>query len=170
MKCKFCDSEAPGSEICKDGMRARDCAYWLDQQEQRTLERTRREDEMQEALKPKLRPLERTDLIVMIDDVREKMVDVILRNSDAVQLCMPALRGKVSTLLLDHDLGYESSNGWEILKWLEHEKLLPNRILIITDNPGAGDVMGRHLLSIGYKYGENPRVFVKEATGDEHVD
>jgi len=57
----------------------------------------------------------------------------------------------VHTVSLDHDLGPDSPNGYQIVKWMIEHGRLPGRIILHTANPVGRNNMREALQKVGYK-------------------
>lgn len=85
---------------------------------------------------------------LLIDDSRDLKTDVIARTPEAAKKLL-ALGGWYC-VCLDHDLGPSLESGYDILVWALKEKLLPNKIQLVTSNPVGRANMAAALHRAGY--------------------
>lgn len=92
---------------------------------------------------------------LLIDDMRSLPgVEVIARTPKAARKMLSL--GGWTNVIFDHDLGYldEESKiaetGYDILKWAIEERLLPDKIELITSNPVGRENMAAALVADGY--------------------
>lgn len=77
----------------------------------------------------------------MVDDKRDINVDIIARNSNAARQILRQMKGEISVLILDYDLGEVKTKqskeitGWDVLQYAIIYDLLPPTVQIISDNP-----------------------------------
>lgn len=91
---------------------------------------------------------------LLIDDERNLDVDVIARTPEAGRYLMRlAYRGGGNgweCICFDHDLGARET-GYDLLVWGIENRLLPNRIQLVTSNPVGRKRMRQALEREGYK-------------------
>lgn len=85
---------------------------------------------------------------LLIDDFRTFKVDHISRNGkDGLQALLDF---PVTHLYMDHDLGDDSSSGYEVIILALLHDVVPNKVLIVSNNPPGRDNIARALESNGY--------------------
>lgn len=90
------------------------------------------------------------DFYLLIDDIRDQYeVERVARTADQGKLCLMTL--PVTHLLIDHDLG-EQTSGYDIINWAIEHDVLPPKVFIVSANPVGRNNIGRALLSAGYKF------------------
>lgn len=98
-------------------------------------------------------------MYLLIDDVGD-FCDVIARNSKAARVLL-----KLKCWIevgMENDLGPDSDEqGWEILRWALKEGFAPNRVHIVTSNPGAWRTMCADLKDHGYTSDQQLRIWEK---------
>jgi hypothetical protein len=85
---------------------------------------------------------------LLIDDMRNITCDIIARNARAGLACLRAF--EIDELVLDHDLG-DDVNGYEVLCYALLEKIVPDYVYVITDNPVGLENIARALEAEGFK-------------------
>lgn len=85
---------------------------------------------------------------LLIDDLREIEVDHTARNASEGRKAL--LSFPVTHLYLDHDLGEDSENGYQILEWALERGCCPPNVFLITANPVGSAKMELALLNNGY--------------------
>jgi len=98
---------------------------------------------------------------VIVDDERELDCDVIIRSPYAAVRTIEALKGQIECLVMDHDLGDDDINGYEILGMLDIKDLLPDHVQICTANPAGRKNMYGVLNGAGFKM-QNEGDFFRE--------
>jgi len=85
---------------------------------------------------------------LLIDDVREMMVDATVRNAE---LAKAILAGpvKFDIVYLDHDLG-PGENGLDVLRWMFRKTIRPATIILVTMNPAGRKNLEADLRANGY--------------------
>ncbi|MFB4164195.1 cyclic-phosphate processing receiver domain-containing protein [Alteribacillus sp. JSM 102045] len=83
---------------------------------------------------------------IFLDDVRPSPDDHILVTTAEDCILMLQENKPVSHLSLDHDLGSNNKNGFEVVLYLLENKQFPERITIHSANAPAGKKMYNHLL------------------------
>ena len=85
---------------------------------------------------------------LLIDDFRTFDVDHIARNGrDGMQALLDF---PVTHLYMDHDLGEDSPNGYEVITLALLHNVVPNKVLIVSDNPVGRDNIAGALKANGY--------------------
>ena len=87
---------------------------------------------------------------LLIDDERSLDVDVIARTASAGKEMLKSYR-KWECVCFDHDLGMEIDTGYDVMVWAIQNKLLPNRVQLVTSNPVGRKNMRVALEREGYK-------------------
>lgn len=99
---------------------------------------------------------------VLIDDMRNlDHVDAICRHSKGAKRFLEQMKGNFECLMMDHDLGLESEDGYQILTWALENDLVPDKVEMVTSNPVGRERMGLALINAGYTK-KNPGYYVKE--------
>lgn len=92
-------------------------------------------------------------LTVLIDDERNLVADVVIRNGNTALELYPVIvdRHDIDLLMLDHDLGL-GPDGYDVLKYVLSLPPLarPRRVQLVTANPCGRDRMKGLLLDAGY--------------------
>ena len=86
-------------------------------------------------------------MILLIDDTRDLGCDVIARTPAAAKKCLSS--SEWNEVYFDHDLGY-GENGYDVMKWMFENEIYPNKISIVTSNPGGRKNMEDLLNDNGY--------------------
>lgn len=97
---------------------------------------------------------------VLIDDQRTFDVDAICRHSNEAKKLLKELNGNFEILMMDHDLGLDSEDGYQILTWALENNLVPDEVEMVTSNPVGRERMGQALINAGY-IKKNPAYYVK---------
>jgi hypothetical protein len=98
-------------------------------------------------------------MYLLIDDCRT-FGDAIARHSRAAKLLLP-LRCW-TCVAFDHDLGYQSEDGYQILVWALENGHLPNMVELVTSNPVGRARMTAALLNDGGYMQESAITFVRK--------
>lgn len=105
---------------------------------------------------------------IMLDDMREGLdCDLIFRNESAFCAFMYYLNIDVKEpkfeLVIDHDLGETSKNGYEALKTMFYDfHIFPENIFIISSNPvGIKNIQGLLIEQNYFNVNYDGRTFVK---------
>ena len=86
---------------------------------------------------------------LLIDDERSLDVDVIARTAAAGKEMLKSYR-KWECVCFDHDLG-GIDTGYDVMVWAIQNRLLPNRVQLVTSNPVGRKNMRAALEREGYK-------------------
>ena len=106
----------------------------------------------------------------LIDDLRDIYCDFVARNGHDGLTMMKEHFDEIGTLCLDHDLGdAHELSGYDVLKALLAEELLPDIVILVTDNPIGRENMARELVANGYKRSPNGKRFRKLREGEEET-
>jgi hypothetical protein len=90
-------------------------------------------------------------LHVLIDDAKEGTgYSLVARTSAAALFLLDALQGRQFVLYIDFDLGDGSINGNEVIKRGLEKGLLPNKVNIVSWNPGGRRLIAGTLKDAGY--------------------
>lgn len=88
---------------------------------------------------------------VLVDDLREIKADIVLRDYQSAIDRLSKMKGLVSELYMDHDLG-EDKTGYDVIRYLtENDQLDADRIIIVSSNPVGRDNIGFELVRYGYR-------------------
>ena len=105
---------------------------------------------------------------IMLDDTREGLdCDIIFRNEKAFDEFIGYWNDVINEpkfdLVIDHDLGETSKNGYEALKTMFYERrLFPKSVYIISSNPvGIKNIQGLLIEQDYYNINYDGRTFVK---------
>lgn len=91
-------------------------------------------------------------LHVLIDDAKEGTgYDLVARTSAAALFLLEALQGRQFVLYIDFDLGSGSINGNQVIKQGLEKKWIPNKVNIVSWNPGGKKLIAGTLKDAGYK-------------------
>lgn len=100
-------------------------------------------------------------MILLIDDVRDLQANVIARSGE-VGLSLLRLI-PFTELWLDHDLG-EGMNGYQVLEQALEDRLVPDKVTLVTSNPVGRRKMRLALESSGYESDLSGLTFTKTET------
>lgn len=90
-----------------------------------------------------------TEFHLLIDDIRELDMDLIARTGGEGLYALEAY--PVTHLYMDHDLGEDSTNGYEVLTLALELGLCPENVFLVTSNPVGRQNMESALLNSGYR-------------------
>ena len=96
---------------------------------------------------------------LLIDDERNLNTEAVARTAQAGRALLSAV--KWECVCFDHDLGEEES-GYDILVWALAERVIPNKVQLVTANPVGRKNMQAALVAAGYKTKDGTN-FNKEA-------
>ena len=92
------------------------------------------------------------DKWALIDDIRELNCDYTARNARDGLKMMTDHFDEIGTLCLDHDLGDEEEpTGFDVLKRLFFNNLVPDHVQLVTSNPVGRANMANLLEDNGYE-------------------
>jgi len=98
---------------------------------------------------------------LLIDDQRTNIyTDLIARTPKAGILVLENLVSLIETLYIDHDLG-SSLSGYDVIQMALDRNCLPNRVVVVSQNPVGCRAIQDILLEYGYKKVSNSK-FEKE--------
>ena len=105
---------------------------------------------------------------IMLDDMREGLdCDIVIRNEVAFSVFLDLLnidfKEPKFDLVIDHDLGETSKNGYEALKTMFYDfRIFPESVFIISSNPvGIRSIQGLLIEQDYYNINYDGRTFVK---------
>jgi len=101
---------------------------------------------------------------VIIDDVRELKCDVIIRNPRSAVRVVESLKGYIKCLVMDHDLGDDDINGYDIIGMLDVKGLLPDHVQLCTANPVGRKNMEAVLKEAGFHMKNEGDFFREDAS------
>ena len=96
---------------------------------------------------------------LLIDDERNLNTEAIARTAEAGRKLLAI--GGWECVCFDHDLG-EGENGYEVLTWALENKVMPDRVQLVTANPVGLKNMRAALESSGYSTRDG-RTFNRDA-------
>ena len=100
-------------------------------------------------------------MILLIDDMREITgADLIARTYYGGLIVLKKLKGQLHSLYLDHDLGSTTRTGYDLLKYGLENGLIPNEVVLVTNNPVGFTRMSNLLYD--YNYIDKQGVFIKQ--------
>ena len=87
---------------------------------------------------------------LMIDDVRNLGCELEARTAIAGMQLLQTYAGQLECLCIDHDLGPDQLNGYQIIMWaLEHD-FAPPHVQIVSSNPVGRKNISAALEAAGY--------------------
>ena len=89
-------------------------------------------------------------MFVVIDDTRDCGGDIIVRTPQAGKLILEKLRGQITVLFIDFDLGSDET-GADVLKWALQNDCLPRDVQPISMNPVGRKELECVLIDVGYQ-------------------
>lgn len=97
---------------------------------------------------------------LLIDDIRDLQgMDIICRTADAGIKAVKQL--SPSHLYIDHDLGADSINGYQLIVKLLEAKKCPTHVQIVSSNPVGVKNIGAALIDAGFMPSLDGRNFRK---------
>lgn len=92
---------------------------------------------------------------ILIDDVRNLHgMDIIIRTPEAAVEFLNKTDTTGHFVYMDNDLAVDGMEGYQILRLLLEFGQRPKKVVLVTSNPVAKQIMRNDLLDLGYK--ENP--------------
>lgn len=92
---------------------------------------------------------------ILIDDVRNLHgMDIIIRTPEAAVEFLNKTDTTGHFVYFDNDLAPNGKEGYQILRLLLEFGQRPKKVVLVTSNPVAKQIMRNDLLDLGYK--ENP--------------
>lgn len=91
-----------------------------------------------------------TDMWLMIDDMRNLGCELEARTAGDGMRMLEEHVGQIECLCLDHDLGENQENGYQIITWALERDLVPPHVQIVSSNPVGRKNIAAALEAAGY--------------------